>query len=58
MITDKNKQENPTPWYWSQPEQGISLEDCETLFYELINQYRSTERSQKRYTSGDTALAL
>ncbi|MCC8199516.1 MAG: hypothetical protein LIP06_13390 [Tannerellaceae bacterium] len=58
MNSNNHTSEQPTPWYWNQPEQGISLEDCERLFYELIHQYRTSERSQKKYTAGDSAVAF
>lgn len=34
MESTRNKQTTPTLWHWEEPEEGMSLEDCEKIVAE------------------------
>lgn len=36
METKKKEKEQPKLWYWCQPEEGLSIEDCEEMVKEFV----------------------
>lgn len=38
---ETNRESYPMLWYWSQPESGISIEDCENIVREMTVEKKS-----------------
>ena len=53
MESTKSKKQMPQLWYWSQPDNGFSFEDAETIAKEFV-----LKAKKDKYKSGDRFLHI
>ena len=53
MESPNSKKNVPQLWYWSQPENGFSFEDAETIAKEFV-----LKAKKDKYKSGDRFLHI
>lgn len=46
-MTRKEKQNEEPYWYWSTPAEGLSMEDCERIAQESLEEYKDRETEKK-----------
>ena len=50
MESSNSKKNVPQLWYWSQPENGFSFEDAETIAKEFVFEAREDKSGDRSYS--------